>query len=212
MDLSIKDIISYDLNVYHLRKNSWNSYRWGKQQSYNIMGIYRSNIIVLKLLPIFIDLKKIIYITNNISYNMGSCLSCFLLRSGLVAELDEPEDVTQIIKGFYFAFIDQWYGLISNFYMFLNYKKFFFKEVKRITNYDRDILPNIVFMSTGSWKYYDKFFLGIYRSGVLSIKSGGYLQKDINICYNILIGNSFRIHELLKSIYLFYKELRKFIW
>jgi hypothetical protein len=71
------------------------------------MGIYRSNIIVLKLLPIFIDLKKLIYITNNIAYNMGSCISCFLLRSGLEKELEEPKNAGNVLKGFYFAFIDQ---------------------------------------------------------------------------------------------------------
>jgi hypothetical protein len=114
------------------------------------MGIYRANLIVLKLLPIFIDLKKLMYITNNVAYNMGSCISCFLLKSGLEKELEEPKDANDVLKGFYFAFIDQWYGLISNFEMFLNYKTLFYKDVKKITNYDREILPNIVFMSDGS--------------------------------------------------------------
>jgi hypothetical protein len=81
---------------------------------------------------------------------MGSCLSCFLLRSRLDKELEDPKDKKDILKGFYFSFIDQWYGLISNFEMFLNYKKLFYKDVKKITNFNRDILPNIVFMSDGS--------------------------------------------------------------
>jgi hypothetical protein len=210
--ISLSNIISLDINIYNLGGTKWSTNRWGKQQKYNIIGIYNNNIIILKLLPIFIDLKKIIYITNNIVYNMGSCLSCFLLRSHLNNELEESDKKEYKLKDFFIAFIDQWYGLISNFEMFIKYRKLFYKEAKKITNYNRSILPNLVFMSDGSWKYYDFLFYIFNKCGLISIKSGAFIQNDINICYNIFVGDSYKIYELLKYIYIFYKIIRIKKW
>lgn len=116
------------------------------------------------------------------------------------------------INNFFFIFIDQWYGFISNFMMFRKYKRNYPKKVNKFTNYNRIRLPDIVLMSDGSWKYHDYIFNIFLKLRIISIKSGSYFQNDINICYNILIGNSFILYKVLKNIFMYHKRLKKKKW
>jgi hypothetical protein len=210
---NIKSLVSLDLNIYAINGTSRHINRWGKQQKKNVLGIYRNQFIVLELLPMFIDIKKIIYITNNICYNYGSCLSCFLLSTGYNKELYDPtKDKKNFISNFFLAFIDQWYGLISNFEMFINYRSAFPSKVCKITNYNRFTIPDLIFMGDRSWKIHDTFFYIFIRNRIVSIKAGSFFQNNINACYSLFVGNSFEIYKMLKVIYIYYKKLRNNKW
>lgn len=180
----------------------YNKSRWGKQQNYNLYSYCKkNNCIILNLINLFINIKKIIVISNYIANKNGILLSCFRYNNSLIKKLNIE------IKNFYFIFLNKFYGFFTNFYIFLKSLKKFINIKK--TNYKSLRLPSIVLMNKNCWKNYDFFFSSFVKLRLLSIKSGSYLQKDIYIGYNIILENSYKIYLILKYIYIIVNELKK---
>ena len=195
--LNLNNLLIKDYYICKYNKNFW-----GKQQSYNIYSYCKkNNCVIINLINLFLNIKKIIFISNIISLNNGITTVCFLYNELLLKRLHVN------IRNFYFVFIDKYYGFFSNFFMFLkNFKKI---NTFKITNYNSFRLPSLILMNKNSWKNYDSFFSSLIRLRILSIKSGLFLQNDIYAGYNILLENSHKIYLILKYIYIINGEFIK---
>lgn len=188
--LYLNQLISSNYNISLHKKN-----KWGRQQINNIIGWCKlHNYVIIDIVSIFFNIKNIINIINYISTKLGISLLCLLSDSNIInTSLKRVK-----IKNFYMVYLDKIYGFISNFYMFIKKGR---KHYKNIVNYRSKRLPDIVFMSKDSWKDYNNFFKIFLEYKILSIKNTSFLEKDIHICYNIMVNNSLIIYNLWKYIY-----------
>lgn len=195
--LNLKNLLLKDYFICKYNKN-----RWGKQQKYNLFSYCKkNNCVILNIFNLFINIKKIILITNLISNNNGILISCFRYNKNLIKKLNIE------IKNFYFIFLNKFFGFFTNFYIFL-------KSLQKLininkTNYNSKRLPSLILMNKNCWKNYDYFFSNFIKLRILSIKSSSFLQKDIYAGYNIILENYYKIYLILKYIYLINNMLKK---
>jgi len=104
------------------------------------MNIFCSskNFIVLNNFFLLLNLKKIIFFINDVSFKKGICLSYFLDRYKNFSSINKVK-----VKNFYFVFINKMFGFLSNFTFFLkNINNF-----KEFSNYNSKRFPSVVFLS-----------------------------------------------------------------
>lgn len=87
---------------------------------------------------ILLNLKKILFLVNDVSFKKGICLSYFLDKFKSFSPIKEKK-----VRNFYFIFINKMFGFLSNFGFFLKNIKLF----KDLSNYDSKRYPTIVFLS-----------------------------------------------------------------
>lgn len=191
--LTFDKLLSINLNI------SWHKEtKWGRQQTNNIIGWCKKyNYVIIDIFCIFIQIKKIISIVNYVSNRGGISLSV-ISSNMFISNKFWLIKKRKAIKNFYVVHIDKIYGFLTNFNMFLKKGP---KHYKYVTNYLSGRLPDVVFMSKNVWKDYMSFFSFFIKFKIISITITSFLQKDINICYNIMINNSKIIHNLLKWIH-----------
>ena len=179
------------------------SCRWGSISNLEIISYY-NNFLIIDLKSLFLRLKKIVCIVNEISFNQGVCLVFFLdiFKKKYFNELCNFN-----VNNFYIAFINKMFGFLSNFFLL---KKLFF-NLNKFTNYNSYRFPSIVFLTKKSWKVFNQFFRVFLQLRIISIKSNSYLDFDQTISLNILIRDCDDIYLLLKSIYILNNEYIK-IW
>jgi hypothetical protein len=85
-----------------------------------------------------LNLRKIIFLVNEVSFKKGICLSYFLDRYKNFSHIKKVK-----VKNFYYVFINKMFGFLSNFSFFLkNIKNF-----EEFSNYNSKRFPSIVFLS-----------------------------------------------------------------
>lgn len=170
-------------------------FKWGAVSFFSKINIFCSseNFVILNNFFLFLNLKKLSLLVNEVSFKKGVCLTFFL---------DRFKDFYQIrkknVKNFYFVFINKMFGFLSNF-------SFFLKNIKKFTefsNYDSKRLPSIVFLTKKVWKTFEFFILLFVRLRLISIKSVSILDSEFSGSYDIFIGKCFYFYSMLYTIYL----------
>ena len=188
-NLKLSQLISKNFFMVKIPK-----FRWGAVSFFGKLNVFCSSksFLILNNFFLLLNLKKIILLVNNVSFNKGICLSYFL---------DKYKNFPQIkkhsVKNFYFVFINKMFGFLSNFSFFLKNIKSF----KNFSNYDSKRFPSIVFLSKKVWKTFDFFILIFVRLRLISIKSISFLDSDYSGIYNIFIGKCFSFYSLLQTVY-----------
>ena len=188
-NLKISQLYSKNFFLVKLPK-----FRWGSISFFSKMNIFCSskNFIVLNNFFLLLNLKKIIFFINDVSFKKGICLSYFLDRYKNFSSINKVK-----VKNFYFVFINKMFGFLSNFTFFLkNINNF-----KEFSNYNSKRFPSVVFLSKKVWKTFDFFILLFTRLRLISIKSVSFLDSEFSGSYNIFIGKCFSFYNLLKTIY-----------
>lgn len=197
-DLVLENLILEDFNVC-----SFNYDKWGPQQKHSIKYIsYKKSYIVIDAYEIEINLKKIISISQYIAKKNGIGLG-FFRRSKIL-----KKDLFDKIPNYYIAFMNKLQGLITNI-------KYFGKNLLRFkehTNYKCLRIPSLIIMSTKCWQSDNKFLTTLIKYRVIFIKCGSFIENDIHLCYNIVIGNSKRIYNTIKTIFIIQNIIKKSIW
>lgn len=93
---------------------------------------------ILNNFYVLLNLKKILFLVNDISFRKGVCLSYFLDKFKSFSGIKDKK-----VKNFYYVFINKMFGFLSNFSFFLKNIKFF----EDSSNYGSKRYPTIVFLS-----------------------------------------------------------------
>lgn len=179
-------------------------FRWGSVSSFSKLNVFCSSktFLILNNFYLLLNLKKILFLINDIAYKRGVCLSYFL---------DKYKNFSQIsgkkVKNFYFVFINKMFGFLSNFTFFLKNIESF----KEFSNYGSKRYPSVVFLSKKVWKTFDFFILLFIRLRLVSIKSVSFLDSEYSGSYNILIGKCFSFYNMLRTLY-FLNDLKFRKW
>jgi len=179
-------------------------FRWGAVSFFSKLNVFciSKTFYILNNFYLLLNLKKILFLVNEISFRKGICLSYFLDKYKSFAPIKEKN-----IKNFYFVFINKLFGFLSNFTFFLKNIKFF----KEFSNYDSKRYPSIIFLSKKVWKTFDFFILIFVRLRLVSIKSVSFLDSEYSGSYNIFIGKCFSFYSLLRTIF-FLNDLKFRKW
>lgn len=198
-NLKISQLYSKDFFLVKLPK-----FRWGAVSFFSKINIFCSSnsFLIINNFFLLINLKKIIFFINEVSFRKGICLSYFLDRYKNFSSIKKIK-----LKNFYFVFINKMFGFLSNFIFFLkNIKNF-----KEFSNYDSKRFPSVVFLSKKVWKTFDFFILLFIRLRLVSIKSVSFLDSEFSGSYDIFIGKCFSFYTLLRTIY-FLNDLKFRKW
>lgn len=169
-------------------------FKWGSLSFYNSTNIFSfyKKYGFLNHFFLFLDLKKISVLVNNISFNKGVCLTYFLDHYKKYIRHNEDK-----VPNLYIIYINKMFSFLSNFISFIeNIKKF-----RKLTNYNTNRYPSLVFLSKKVWKNCDSFILLFIKLRIISIKSNSFLEYEKFGFYNIVIGKCYSFYLLLRSIY-----------
>lgn len=198
-NLKISQLYSKNFFLVKLPK-----FRWGPVSFFSKTNIFCSSnsFLILNNFFLLLNLKKIIFLMNEVSFKKGICLSYFLDRYKNFSPIKKIK-----LKNFYFVFINKMFGFLSNFTFFLkNIKNF-----KEFSNYNSKRFPSVVFLSKKVWKTFDFFILLFVRLRLVSIKSVSFLDSEFSGSYDIFIGKCFSFYTLLRTIY-FLNDLKFRKW
>lgn len=179
-------------------------FRWGSISFFakNNIFCFSKTYLILNNFFLLLNLKKIIFFVNDVSFKKGICLSYFLDRYKNFSSIKQVK-----VKNFYYVFINKMFGFLSNFSFFLKNINTF----KEFSNYNSKRFPSIIFLSKKVWKTFDFFILLFIRLRLISIKSISFLDSEFSGSYNIFIGKCFSFYTLLKTIY-FLNDLKFRKW
>jgi hypothetical protein len=154
---------------------------------------------IINVLQLFFKLKKIFHLITILSNKKCICLSYFLSNSKKELLVDLKSRKLSSLKNCYILLIDKFYGFLSNFKLFIKYRK---NYLTKNTNYRSFRYPSVVFISKEVPKSYINFFRVFVRLRIISIKSMLYLGDIKTINYFLMVGNCLVVYKLLKSIFL----------
>lgn len=179
-------------------------FRWGSVSFFSKQNIFcfSKSLCFLNNFYVLLNLKKILFLVNEISLKRGICLSYFLDKFKVFSSIKDKN-----VKNFYYVFINKMFGFLSNFSFFLKNIKLF----ESFSNYGSKRYPTIVFLSKKVWKTFDFFILIFVRLRLISLKSISFLDSEYSGSYNVLIGKCFSFYSLLRTIY-FLNELKFRKW
>jgi hypothetical protein len=179
-------------------------FRWGSVSFFGKLNVFciSKAFYFLNNFYLLLNLKKILFLVNDISFKKGICLSYFLDKYKNFSNIKSKK-----VKNFYFVFINKMFGFLSNFTFFLKNINFF----KDFSNYDSKRFPSIVFLSKKVWKAFDFFILLFIRLRLVSLKSISFLDSEYSGSYNIFIGKCFSFYSMLRTIY-FLNDLKFRKW
>lgn len=169
-------------------------FRWGSVSFFSKINIFcfSNSFLILNNFFLLLNLKKIIFLINEVAFKKGICLTYFLDRYKTFSLIKKVK-----VKNFYYVFINKMFGFLSNFTFFLkNIKNF-----KEFTNYNSKRFPSVVFLSKKVWKTFDFFILLFVRLRLINIKSVSFLDSEFSGSYDIFIGKCFSFYTLLRTIY-----------
>lgn len=179
-------------------------FRWGSVSFFSKINIFCSSnsFLILNNFFLLLNLKKIIFLINEVSFKKGICLSYFLDRYKNFLPIKKIK-----IKNFYYVFINKMFGFLSNFHFFLKN----IKNYKEFSNYNSKRFPSVVFLTKKVWKTFDFFILLFVRLRLVSIKSVSFLDSEFSGSYDIFLGKCFSFYNLLRTIY-FLNDLKFRKW
>ena len=198
-NLKISQLYSKNFFLVKLPK-----FRWGSVSFFGKSNIFcfSKNLLVLNNFFLFLNLKKITFLINEIAFKKGICLSFFLDRYKNFSLIKKHN-----VKNFYFVFINKMFGFLSNFSFFLkNIENF-----KEFSNYNSKRFPSLIFLSKKVWKTFEFFILLFVRLRLVSIKSVSFLDSEFSGSYDLFIGKCFSFYVLMRTIF-FLNDLKFRKW
>lgn len=171
-------------------------FRWGSVSFFSKINIFClcKSFFFLNNFFILLNLKKIIFLINEISFKRGICLTFFLdCYKNFLFSKEQKKNV----KNFYIVLINKMFGFLTNFGFFLKN----LKNLKNFTDYQSKRFPSIIFLSKNVWKDFRFFILTFVRLRLISIKSIPFLDSEFVGSYNIFIGKCYSFFTVLQTVY-----------